>query len=275
MKEKEERIRIAYCGTAGSFSESAARRIFPQGALSPSPTFREAYEKTVRGETDYTVIPIENSYAGEVTVTADLLYRGNLFVREVYDMRIVQCLVGLPGAKTKDIRRVISHPQALAQCADYIAEHRLEEISSENTAFAAKAVAEGDSRDTAAIAGRECAAIYGLKILEEDIAGSEENATRFAVLGVCPPARKTGDHVILLFSVNDRSGALADALKIIADHGYNMKALHSRPLKDKPWQYYFYIEAEGSEKDDALLEDLKDCSADAKIAGRFLPARNI
>ena len=151
----------------------------------------------------------------------------------------------------------------------------MREVTAENTAFAARAVAEKASPAFAAIASRECAEIYGLSVLDEDIAESHENATRFALLSKTPAEKCDNERLILLFTVSDRSGALLEALKIIADYGYNMKSLHSRPLKDRPWQYYFYVEAEGYGEEAALLASLKECCADAKIAGRFLPGLQI
>ena len=274
MNQRKEQI-VAYCGTQGSFSEIAARKLFPDGRLLACPTFKAAYDKALSGEAEYALLPIENSYAGEVAATIDLLYRGSLTVRDLYEMKIEQNLVGIPGTKAEEVKTVISHPQALAQCAEYIAAHRFAEIVSENTAFAAKTVADKKDKSLAAIASRACAELYGLSVIAADVAESRENTTRFALFSSRPVERKEGEHLILLFSVGDRSGALAEALGIIARYGFNMKSLHSRPLKDKPWQYYFYVEAEGGERDDDLLRSLADCCADVKIAGRFLPNQKI
>ena len=271
MTKQEQQQKIAYCGTLGSFSEQAARNLFPKGKLIPCSTFREAYEMTVRGETTHSLLPIENSYAGEVAATMDLLFHGSLFVTDLYQMKIVQNLVGVKGTTLSQVKTVISHPQALAQCAEYIAEHRYCEIIAENTAFAAKQVAEQKSHEIAAIASRACAELYGLQVIEENIAESRDNTTRFALFSAEPPTRRKGERLILLFTVLDRSGALLEALKIIAAYGFNMKSLHSRPLKDKAWQYYFYVEAEGEGEESHLLRDLAPCCKNAKIAGRYLP----
>ena len=270
MAQKKS-LTVAYCGTQGSFGEIAASRLFPNGKLLACSSFQEAYASALDGKADRALLPIENSYAGEVSATLDLLYRGSLTAVDLFEMKIEQCLVGVPGAKLDEIKTVISHPQALAQCADYIAAHAFREVVSENTAFAAKAVAEQQEKSLAAIASRACAELYGLQVLEADIAESRENTTRFALLAKTAADKRDGEHLILLFAVGDRSGALAEALQIIARYGYNMKSLHSRPLKDKPWQYYFYVEAEGAGEEIRLLTELKKCCAEAKIAGRFLP----
>ena len=273
--KNQKQTTVAYCGTQGSFSEIAASKLFPDGKLVPCSSFQEAYDLVVRGAADQAMLPIENSYAGEVAATVDLLYRGSLYVRDLYEMRIEQNLVGVKGTKLEDVNTVISHPQALAQCAEYIAAHKFSEVVSENTAFAAKVVADKGAKNLAAIASRACAEIYGLSVIAADIAESRENTTRFALFARNEAPERKGEHLILLFAVGDRSGALADALSIIARYGYNMKSLHSRPLKDRPWQYYFYVEAEGYGAEAALLHGLKDCCADAKIAGRFLPGLQI
>ncbi len=273
--KQDNQIKVTYCGTQGSFSEIAAEKLFPKGELIACPSFKEAYDLVTRGEADAALLPIENSYAGEVAATVDLLYRGSLAVKDVYQMKIEQNLVGVKGATLADVTTVVSHPQALAQCAEYIAAHRFAEVVSENTAFAAKAVADKGSKNLAAIASRACAELYGLHVLAADIAESRENTTRFALFTRAAGEKRVGEHLILLFAVGDRSGALAEALSIIARYGYNMKSLHSRPLKDRPWQYYFYVEAEGYGAESALLHGLKDCCADAKIAGRFLPGLQI
>lgn len=269
------KIKITYCGTKGSFSEQAAGGFAPDGALLPCASFREAYDRAARKEADLALLPIENSYAGEVATTMDLIYHGDLFVTDLGEMRVVQNLIAIPGAKMQDIKSVISHPQALAQCAEYIAQHHFGEIAAENTAFAAKQVAESGSKEIAAIASRRSAEIYGLEVLAEDIAESKENTTRFVLLAPIPAKKRKGERIVLLFSVSDRSGALLDALRILANYGFNMKSLHSRPRKDLPWQYYFYVEAEGEGDESALLRDLESCCIDAKIAGRYLPGLKI
>jgi len=278
MSSDKKEIKVAYCGTLGSFGREAAKRIFPTAELVACETFAEAYAKTERGECDRTVLPIENSYAGEVAAVTDLMFRGTLTVRDVFDMKVVQNLVGIKGAKVSDIRAVTSHPQALSQCAEYIAQRHFTEIASENTAFAAKAVADKKDITLAAIASKECAEIYGLDVIEADISSSAENATRFAVFAKDPAPARTGENFILLFAVNDLSGALAAALKVLADHDYNLKALRSRPLKDKPWQYYFYVEAEGElrgKEKEALFSDLSPLCSTVKETGHFVPNQSI
>lgn len=271
MKAQNGKMTIAYCGAQGSFGEQAARALFPDADLLPCATFPDAYNRTIRGEADRTLLPLENSYAGEVGATMDLLLRGDLAITDVVEMRVVQNLVAVKGTRIDEIRTVISHPQALAQCAEYLAAHRFREEIEENTAFAAKKVAESGSHEIAAIASKAAAEAYGLEVIEADVAESRDNTTRFAVLAPEPPEKREGERLILLFTVLDRSGALLEALKIIATYGFNMKSLHSRPLKDKAWQYYFYVEAEGNGDESLLLRELAECCSNAKIVGKYLP----
>jgi len=279
MSQINDNVRkVAYCGTLGSFSREAARRIFPSAELIPCGTFVEAYEMAEKGNVDRAVLPIENSYAGEVASVTDLLYHGTLFVQDVFDMKVVQNLIGIRGSDPTLVRKVMSHQQALSQCAEYIAKRHYEEIVSENTAFAAKFVSERQDASLAAIASKECADLYGLDILEEDIATGEGNATRFAVLGDTPAPRREGENCILMFAVNDESGALVAALQVLANKGHNLKSLRSRPMKEKPWQYYFYIEAEGSIRGcarDALLSEMEKTCSMIKEIGHYLPEQHI
>lgn len=274
----QAKLKIAFCGARGSFSEIAAKKLFPEGEFLPSGSFKEAYAKTLRGESDFTVLPLENSYAGEVAAVTDELYKGDLFVESVRSMRVVQNLLGVPGTTIDDVKTVVSHPQALSQCADYIAARGLREITSENTAFAAKTVAEAGDKSIAAIASVDCAEANGLIVLAENIAAASENATRFAVLGRKAPQETAGDRLILFFALKDESGALASSLAVIARHGYNLKAIHSRPLKEKAWHYYFYVEAEknaGSSEESELIGEMRNHCTGVKIAGRFDPDRMI
>ena len=178
---KEKQTTVAYCGTRGSFGEIAASKLFPNGKLLPCATFKEAYELARSGEAESALLPIENSYAGEVAATLELLYRGDLLVSDLYEMKIEQNLVGVKGTSLDDVKTVISHPQALAQCAEYIAAHKFGEVVSENTAFAAKTVADKGSKALAAIASRACADLYGLEVIAADIAegGARRGSARW------------------------------------------------------------------------------------------------
>ena len=249
---EEKSLKIAYSGIEGAFAHIAARRLYPQEELVACRTFREAYEKVEEGSCDAAVLPIENSYAGEVGQVTDLMFSGDLVIEDVYDMHVTQNLVGIPGAVLSDIRRVISHPQALGQCENFVRTHELEQEAAVNTARAAQAVAQAKDIHTAAIASAETAEIYGLEIILPDINESRDNTTRFAVFvrkddgaEQTQEGETEKDGFILLFTVPNIAGGLARALNIIGEYGFNMSILRSRPMKTLAWNYYFYVEAEG------------------------------
>ena len=266
-------MKIAYSGVEGAFAHIAAGKIFPSGHTVPYGDFESAYNSVVSGDCDCAVLPIENSYAGEVGQVLDLMYKGNLYINGVYDLVISQNLMGLPGTTLADVQEVISHQQALMQCHEYIKEHGFEEIQATNTAIAAKKVAESQSKSIAAIASKETAALYGLDIIEKDINESSFNTTRFAVFSRAENTDRTpGTIFLLMFTVNHVAGALAKALNVIGEHCFNMKVLRSRPVKDANWKYYFYVEAEGNVDGEAgkeMIRALKEYCEQLKVVGNY------
>ena len=266
-------MKIAYSGVEGAFAHIAADRIFADGHKIPYGDFESAYQAVVKGECDCVVLPIENSYAGEVGQVLDLMYTGSLYINGVYDLSVSQNLLGVRGATLADVREVVSHPQALMQCQDFIKQHGLEPMQASNTAVAAQKVAEMKDKSVAAIASKETAQLYGLTVIEKDINGSNFNTTRFAVFSRAEKRDKAeGHHFLLLFTVSHVAGALAKAINVIGDHGFNMRVLRSRPVKDSNWEYYFYVEAEGNINDpegQAMLSELKRYCDKLKVVGNY------
>ena len=251
---EERKLQIAYSGVQGAFAYLAAGKIFPDGELRSYASFRQAYEAVETKECDYAVLPIENSFAGEVAQVTDLLYGGTLKIAGICELPVVHNLLGISSTDLSKIKTVYSHPQALDQCSEYIFMHGFAKRVAANTAQAAKEVALLKDPSLAAIAGKETAKIYGLKILEESINESESNTTRFVVLS----AGKDPEHDVqremfkhkeaftLILIVKNEAGAVARAITTIGDFGFNMRTLRSRPLKKLAWSYYFYIEGEGN-----------------------------
>jgi len=267
-----EGARIAYSGVEGAFAHIASKHIFPDGNLLSYESFEAAYNSVVNGECDCAVLPIENSYAGEVAQVTDLMFEGSLFVNGIYDLQIIQNLLGTIDSEMSDITTVISHPQALGQCSEYIRKKGLTSVQASNTAMAAQKVSEDNNKSVAAIASRETAKLYGLKVLDHHINTSNTNTTRFAVFSRVENTAPTRNDFILLFTVNNEAGALAKAINIIGKYGFNMKALRSRPIKDVNWQYYFYVEAEGDiagKIGEVMISELSECCDMVKVAGRF------
>lgn len=272
-------MKVACSGVEGAFAHIAAKKIFPDGKYVFFKDFASAYKSVEDGECNCCVLPVENSYAGEVTQVTDLIYSGSLYINGVYDLEICHNLLGLNGAEIGDIKTVLSHPQALSQCEEYIRSHNLNSVNQTNTAVSAKTVAEGNDKTVAAIASRETAELYGLKILDHDINASSANTTRFAVFSrVESVSDKPDSRFIMVFTVRNEAGALAKAINIIGDHGFNMRVLRSRPVKEEPWKYYFYVEAEGNaygENAKKMLGELSLQCDKVKLAGSFLNEEKI
>lgn len=272
-------MKVAFCGIEGAFAEIAAKRIFPHGRTVSFSDFDSAYNSVLDGDCDCCVLPIENSYAGEVGQVIDLMFSGDLTVNGIYDMPVKQNLIGIKDAKLSEIKKVISHPQALSQCNVYIKEHGFESEQASNTAVAAREIAALGDKSVAAIASKETAEVYGLEVVDHDINESAVNTTRFAVFSKSKANNSSSnDKFILLFTVNNVVGALAKAVNIICAHGFNMRILRSRPVKNVPWQYYFYVEADGdqnSTEGKRMINELSVCCEKLKIAGNFAQEKTI
>ena len=271
-------LKVAYSGVEGAFAHIAAGRIFPESQRLSCRDFKSAYDAVVNGKADVAVLPIENSYAGEVGQTIDLIFSGNLYINGIYELEIHQNLLGLPDASVEDIKKVTSHPQALSQCHDYICMKGFDTEEANNTAVAAKAVADSKDKSLGAIASVETAEIYGLKVLEANINKSGENTTRFAVLSKTCASSASLSNSVLMFTVKHEAGSLANAISIIGKYGFNMTALRSRPLKKHSWQYYFYVEIDGT-VDNAegkkMMKELNSVCDKLKVAGTFAPHSEI
>ena len=271
-----EGMRVAYSGTEGAFAHIAAGKVFPNATRVGYKDFSDAYRAVENGECYAAVLPIENSYAGEVGQVTDLLFSGGLCVSGMYDLAVVQDLLALPNTDISEVREVVSHPQALAQCADFIKSHGFKETAFENTALAARYVASAGRKDLAAIASADSAALFGLSVLDHNINESLNNTTRFAIFTrarhTLSSTSKMNSRFILVFTVSNEAGALARAIDIIGKFGFNMRNLRSRPMKDLMWKYYFYAEAEGNIDTDqgrAMLAALGEFCDKLKVCGSY------
>ncbi len=268
-------IRAAYCGVEGAFAQIAAKHIYAECEAKSYPSFAAAYAAVEAGECEVAVLPIENSSAGEVGQVVDLIFAGNLYINGIYELAVEQNLMALPGTMLSDIKTVLSHPQALMQCAPFLDEKGMQTRAFENTAAAAKFVSESGDRTIAAIASDETANLYGLEIIERDINSERSNTTRFAAVSRVRNDKQSfpsGQGCVLMFAVKNEAGALADAINAIGRHGFNMRSIHSRPQKDTMWQYYFYAELEGDingENGRAMLDELESRCDRLKLAGTF------
>ena len=273
QKRLLEGMKIAYSGVEGAFAHIATMRIFKCGEAVSCPDFDSAYKAVEDGECDCAVLPIENSYAGDVDRVLDLAFHGKLSVSGIYDMPLGQSLLAKPGTNMEDITEVRSHPQALSQCMPYLREHGWKLIQAVNTAVAAKSVAEGERNDIAVVASKDAAELYGLKILQEDINENKKNTTRFAVFtrSECKVTPKD-EHFLIMFTTKNEPGSLGGAIAVIGEYRFNLRSLKSRPTGNANWEYYFYAEGEGnidSLDGRKMIHDLKKLCENVKILGSF------
>ncbi len=276
QKRLMEGMRVAYSGTAGAFAHIAAEKLYPSAEKVAFGDFGSAYRAVERGECDVCVLPVENSYNGEVGQVTDLMFSGSLYVNGMFDLQVTQDLLAVEGATLADIKEVVSHPQAFGQCADYIEKHGFARHEFANTALAAKYVSDLNDKSVAAIASREAADIFGLSVLDHDINENKSNSTRFAIFSRVTNkkvGKETGIHSILLFTVRNEAGALAKAIDVIGKYCFNMRTLRSRPMKELLWEYYFYVEVEGNIQTEAgtsLMEELGEFCDRLKFAGTYI-----
>lgn len=270
-----EGLKVAYSGTEGAFAHIAANRIFPTARKVPYNGFKKAYEAVESGECDCAVLPVENSFAGDVDQVNDLMFSGTLFVNGMYDLAVTHDLLGIEGTTVKDIKTVVSHPQALSQCAAFIEDHGMSQVEYSNTALAAEYVKEHNDRSIAAIGSAESAKLFGLDVIARSINDDRTNTTRFAVFSRADTRGSNHGgkpYFSLLFTVRDEAGSLARAINIIGNHGFNMRTLRSRPMKELLWHYYFYVEASGdiyAEEGQKCFRELQSCCDKIKIVGSY------
>ena len=267
-------LRVAYSGVEGAFAHVATMRIFGEpGEKVACPDFATAYRSVESGACHCAVLPIENSYAGDVGQVMDLAWRGSLTISGIYDLPLSQCLLAKPGVTLAEVREVVSHPQALAQCQPYLRRQGWIQTTAVNTAVAARTVAAGERREVAVIAARETADLYGLQVLENDINEQKSNTTRFAVFSPAACEIKPSDnHFVLLFSCKNQPGALGDAISVISRHDYNLKCLKSHPTGVENWAYFFYAEGEGNlgtEAGQTMRRELERVCNSVRVLGSF------
>ena len=278
-KVPNETVSVAYQGTEGAFSHQAAFRHFEERYARVDcygyDTFQQAAEAVEQGEVDYAILPIENTTAGSINQTYDILGEGKLHIVGEEALRIIHCLLAIEEVPLERIRRIMSHPQALAQCSHFLSSmHRCTVESYLDTAMSAKKVVEDGDLSQAAIAGSYAAQLYGLQILKRDIANQSENFTRFVVVSPEPiqcdlqiPCKTS----LLMVTSHDK-GALINCLNVLGDHDIRMTKLESRPKPNEPWKYMFYLDIEGNVDDPDIagaLEEMRKRASSLKVLGCY------
>ena len=238
---------VAYQGIPGAYSEQASLQFDPKCKPVGFPSFKAAFKAVITGECDYACLAIENSLAGSINETYDLLTDSTLHVVSEQIVHVHHNLMAQKGVTLEKIKRVHSHYQALAQCQGFIAENDFEVITEFDTAGAAKIITETDNKIEAAIASDRAAKIYNLNILASHIEDERFNYTRFFILGEGEASYTEGvNHKSsLILATRHHPGALVDCLEIFREYSLNMTKLESRPRRDRPWSYLFYIDIEG------------------------------
>jgi prephenate dehydratase len=265
-------MKIAIQGELGSFSDEAARRMAPGGRIVACARSAEVFDRVESGSVNAAVIPIENSLAGSVTEHFDLLLARNVFVQREFQLRIIHNLIAPPGVRRKGLRRAFSHPVALEQCRDFFHRNpKIEPAPFYDTAGGVKHAIQAKLRDSAGIASRRAAKVYGGKILAAGIEDDKRNFTRFFLIRktrrILPGANKTS----IAFRLKNVAGVLHAALGAFATRGVSLSKIESRPMRGRPWEYVFYADyLRGNDKlAQTLLKDLEETAEFVKVLGVY------
>ncbi len=267
-------MKIAFQGESGAYSEAAALAYFgDEAATQPCKAFEDVFAAVEDGACDYGMLPIENSLAGSVHRNYDLLLEHSLHIVGEYFLRVQHCLIALPGATLKDIRKIISHPQALAQCDHYL--RALQGVASEaayDTAGSVKLIREQGDPHVAAIASSRAAKVYGLPVLTEGIEDHPANFTRFLAVATHPGECRTEAKTSIVFTLRNIPGSLYKALSVFALRDIDLCKIESRPLAGQPWEYLFYIDFIGHANDvncTRALDHLREMALFLRVLGSY------
>ncbi len=251
---------IACQGIKGSYSEEAAKLIFPESKINFTEDFETAFELIKYDNVDFAVLPIENSSAGSVIDVYDLILKYRFFIVKGINLKISHCLAGIADSSIKDIKTVISHQQALSQSSEFIKKNKLKTQDYINTAAAAKMVFEKNDRTLAAICSTSAAKRYNLKILESNIQNNDDNYTRFVVMSKRAIIEENADKISICFSLPHKTGSLYNILGIFSMAGLNLTKIESRPIPEEKFRYYFNLDFSGCVKSKELVNILYSLS---------------
>lgn len=268
------KAKVGVQGSEGSYGYLAAKEIFANPSINYYESFEYIFASVNKGECEFGVLPIENSIYGEVNEVYDLLDKNNSYIVADFKLEINHYLLGKESSKISDIKEVISHYQALGQCRDYLSKlPNIKITSSQNTALAAKYLAHSERDDLATISSKECADLYGLKILDENIQNNEINYTRFIVIKKDMEVYKDARIISIILELANKPGALFDLIGKFAALGLNLIRIESRPIAGSKFDFRFYLNFEGTIKDQKtrkLLSELNNSNECFAFLGNYV-----
>jgi prephenate dehydratase len=271
-------LTVAFQGEPGAYSELAALEHFGARVETlPCHSFEQVFAAVTQGDAERGLIPIENSLAGSIHRNYDLLLRNQLHIVGEHHLRVSHCLLALPGVKLDQIRRVHSHPQALAQCEASLARLGVEAVAEADTAGSARLIRQQGEHSAAALASRRAAQVYQLEVLAENMEDNPANFTRFLALSREPlPSGEpgSGDYKSsLVFSLRNQPGALFKALSVFALRDIDLTKIESRPIPGQPWEYMFYVDFAGHAQAavcQRALDNLGEYATFLRILGSYI-----
>mgnify|MGYP000206239393 CR=1 FL=1 len=273
VSKSVEGMLVAFQGEIGAYSEEAAFHFFgPSIQVKPCESLDDVFKVVEQGEAHFGIVPVENSIEGSISRTYDLLLDSNLRVWGETELKVSHCLIASPEARLDLIKRVYSHPQALGQCRAFLKHLGCELIPTYDTAGSVKMIKEHGITDGAAIASMRAAEIYGMKILAKEIEDNPNNFTRFFILAKQDSPPTGHDKTSIVFSVRHRPGALYEFLRELAQRNINLTKIESRPTRQRPWEYNFYLDFEGHREDGparAALQNLEKTAIFVKVLGSY------
>ena len=267
---KAQKLKVAFQGEHGAYSEIAAGRFFPGALLIPVKQFYEIFDLLAGLEIDAAAVPVENSIEGSINEIYDLLLDSKMKVTGEIFQRINHCLIA--NVQREKLTKVYSHPQAIAQCRNYLRIKGLDPIPTYDTAAAVRMIKEKHFVDAGAIGSKRAAQIYDMRIIDEGIQDRENNYTRFLILSNLETAPSGEDRTSLIFGLKHSPGALFNVLKEFANSNINLTKIESRPTKEKPWEYNFYVDIEGHATQDnikSVLLKIKGKCTFFKVIGSY------
>ena len=270
-------IIVAFQGEIGAYSEEAAFRHFGNSIhVKPCENLDDVFAMVERGEVTTGIVPVENSLEGSISRTYDLLLDSSLKVSGEAELRVIHCLIANPGATLASIKTVYSHPQALGQCQRFLKHLGRQLVPTYDTAGSVKMIKEKGIIDGAAIASTRAAAIYGMNIIAREIEDNPNNFTRFFVLGKQDSPPTGNDKTSIVFSVKHRPGALYELLNELAGRKVNLTKIESRPTRQKPWEYNFYLDFEGHREEQGAreaIQAIQEFALFVKVLGSYPKAK--